>query len=45
MKPGQTPEQLAKECCAFIGGEGFQKIIECAGAEISINTGLMVCNH
>jgi len=40
VKPGQTPEEISKACCAFIGGEGFEKVIECSGAEISIQTGL-----
>ena len=42
VKPGQTPEEIAKAACAFLGGSGFQKIIECSGAEISIQTGLTV---
>ena len=42
VKPGQTADEIAKAACAFLGGNGFQKIIECSGAEISIQTGLTV---
>lgn len=41
VKPGQTAEQISKEACAFIGGNGYEKIIECSGAEISIQSNLM----
>ena len=43
VKPGQKPEEIAKEVCAFNDGNGFPKVFECSGAEVSIQTGLLVC--
>ncbi|KAK4336714.1 hypothetical protein RND71_043558 [Anisodus tanguticus] len=38
---GQTSELNAKELIAFVDNKGFEKVIECSGAEISIQSGLM----
>lgn len=42
VKPGQKAKDISIAARAFMEGKGFEKIIECSGAEISIQAGLMV---
>jgi len=41
VKPGQKAKDISIAARAFMEGKGFEKIIECSGAEISIQAGLM----